>query len=147
MHRITLIVIVVGLSLAGSVAISSGHHGDDSVVGPYDIPTPTETPPPANAPGQSEEMPVVGADGNLVRCPQDGKPLMVTLAEAQAAPNLGESELVPTDEPGAAVYEVTETSVPRCGPEGGGSNDEAVWVPEHVGVQSVTAPKRFLDEQ
>ena len=37
--------------------------------------------------------------------------------------------------------------VPRCGPEGGGKNAQAIWVPASVGRDRVTAPRRFVEAQ
>ena len=124
MLRTTALAITVATIAFASGAVSFGHDAIGIPAEPDLVP-------------EKEAMPVLTPDGRVLRCPQDDKPLMVTVEEAAHAPNLGESRLHADGR-----YEELAGSVPRCGPAGGGENGEPVWVPDRLAELEV-APRRF----
>jgi len=83
-------------------------------------------------------VPVAGPDGDTIVCP-DGQRLLVDPLRDNPPRSLTEEV---TDANGNT--EVLEGAVPRCGPSGGGSDGEPVWVPESKADDfPVEAPQRF----
>lgn len=117
-----------------------------SVVSAQETVPPPPEPAVDNSTIDTEPMPIAGPDGEWIRCP-DGQLLEVTPLEWLNAPNLGES--VETNESDAeeTVYRATEMIVPRCGPGGGGSDGQPIFVPESVGADETVAPRRFIRQQ
>lgn len=148
--RIAIAAFALGLTLT-AVALTWGQIDDrqttlrvaPSTVDPYAArhgervaPTVSEQ----GAPAADQPMPVVGPDGKLIVCPQDGQQLEVTLDGAAAAPQVGTEvrDEERSDSTGTSSR-VTVPVVPRCGSGGG---DDPVWIPEDA-AKGVTAPARF----
>lgn len=115
--------------------------------------------PPSQQPDLGETYPVADSDGNLLRCPADGKVLSIQLGVDTPPAGIGEVEPASPalerriarrsdfDPSEVEVTETTEAPVPRCGPDGGGSDGEPIWVPESVGQDRLNAPPAYVEEQ
>jgi hypothetical protein len=140
--RSTLVAVVGTAVLLLATAIVSAQEsepsqpeGDPPIEGPMD-----------NSEISDEPMPVAGPDGEWIRCP-DGELLQASPLDWMLAPNVGESERTAESDEDKTVYRVTEPIVARCGPGGGGSDGQPVFVPEDVGAERTVAPRRYIRTQ
>jgi hypothetical protein len=133
---------IIGLTVLLGLVATAGGVADD----PRETATVTSpTEPAADLPELGDLVPVVGRNGELIRC-SDGQLLRVEVGSPPPA-GIAESQPAPESVDEAIPGPVTETvdpAVPRCGPEGGGRDGEPVWIPASDATASAEAPEEYL---
>lgn len=139
--KLTFIATCAALAFTVAILISSSG-GEASTSGAPDLNLSQGDPAPVvSEPG--ELVRVVGPDGKEIVC-DDGKALLIDPVSDNPPKDIISTQA--TEDP--TVLETTEGAVPRCGPSGGGSDSNPVWVPESVGEDHpVNPPAEYVETQ
>ena len=138
---IALLIGVVSVAMLSTTGVLA----DSQATSTTDMPRSVQPPPwPEDFPKPGEMVPVVGPNGQLIRCP-DGDLLKVEMGGPTPS-ELDKARPAPSNA-GFPGEEVVDPIVPRCGPGGGGADGRAIWMPASQGRDRVQAPPDYVDAQ